>query len=77
MFVSRPTSAVKIPIQAFIGTGEPKAEAKGTDYQTSYISYRPMGEEDEKKAETRFQQFRNKDLAEKRLRDEMKQKVDL
>ena len=77
VYESRPVSAVKLPIQAFVGSGEPQIELKEVDFQTSYTSYKPIGEDEEKKAEAKFQQFRKKDLTEKRLRDEMKQKVDL
>lgn len=77
LFDSRPPSAaVKIPIQAFLGAGEPRTEIPEEDFETSYISYTPIGEEAEKNAEIRFKENRMKDLAEKRLRDEMRAKVD-
>lgn len=77
LFDSRPPSAaIKLPIQAFTGAGEPREEIPEVEFETSYISYTPVGEEAEKNAEIRFKENRMKDLAEKRLRDEMRAKVD-
>ena len=77
VFDSRPTSAaVKLPVQAFVGSGEPNGEIPEVDFENSFISYTPLGEEVDKKVELRFKENRLKDLAEKRLRDEMRAKVD-
>jgi hypothetical protein len=77
VFDSRPTSAaVKLPVQAFVGSGEPYGEIPEVDFENSFISYMPFGEEIEQKVEQRFKENRLKDLAEKRLRDEMRAKVD-
>ena len=77
VFDSRPTSAaVKLPIQAFLGAGEPNGRIPEVDFENSFISCNPLGEEVEAKAEKRFKENRLKDLAEKRLRDEMKAKVE-
>ena len=76
LFDSRPTSAVKLPIQAFVGSGEPNGEIPEVDFENSFISCNPLGEEVEEKIEKRFKENRLKDLAEKRLRDEMRAKVE-
>ena len=59
-----------------MGSGEPNGEIPEADFENSFISYTPLGEEVDKKVEQRFKENRLKDLAEKRLRDEMRAKVD-
>ena len=61
VFDSRPTSAaVKLPVQAFVGSGEPNGEIPEADFENSFISYTPLGEEVDKKVEQRFKESSRK-----------------
>ncbi|CAG9317167.1 unnamed protein product [Blepharisma stoltei] len=71
----RPQSTFRGAVQAFVGAGEPIKPTDDPGFESTYVTYKPLGEDAEKLMEKRFQNFRNKEVAEKRLRDEMNQKV--
>lgn len=71
-----PSAAIKVaPVQAYTGLSEPVKPKDNVEFESNYVNYKPLGGEAEKQMEKRYQTFRNRDLSEKRLRDEMNQKV--